>query len=425
MWKKLLTPTLIFTLVILFALTWYVSIKAEEHFTLWVERSNQVAPAITTTELISYDRQFFTAEAITTIDIQDIGRYDFHHLIRHYVWGLTVITTPATTAEDPGWLAGLRIVTEVGPTGAARTRLSLPQLRIESDFGPTLSIERVAFEGRANATATEGSWDMTLDQLNIMADTHQNLSISGFKSSGEMTNLDYFPLGHNRTRINRITLDKSDGKPLVLEGLNLSGSSFFDTSGQFQSRSDLSFTGLATSTSSFQDGRLILALREIDDQVIDVVVAVRNDLRRRLNSTTMTGAEVAELVVEPLSTALLQSGLTLALEDISLATTTSNLRGEGKATLPAGSAAISVEQLLEKIHVSLKADFDIHILARISQLFSGTADNVAVKEEELRMLIGGLAQLGFFSHLEGDRFRLLVSYDDGEITLNGQMFRLF
>ncbi len=425
MWKKLLTPTLIFTLVILFALTWYVSIKAEEYFSQWVERSNQVAPPITSTDLVSYNRGFFTAEAITTVDIKDIGHYDFHHLIRHYVWGVTIITTPVAATDSTSLLDGLRIVTDVGPTGAARSRMSMPQLAFESDLGQTLVVDRIAAEGRVNATATEGSWDLTLDQLRLVVDEHSSILISGFHSSADMTNLDHFPLGHNRTRINSISLEKTAGRPLVVEGLNMLGNNLFDASRHYLARSEISFARLKANDNIFQNGRMVLELRDIDAQVIEVFVAAGNNLRSRINTATVTGDDVTDLFILPLTNTLLASGLTLSLEELSLATTDGHLRGEGKAILAAGPTDITLEELLEQIHISLQADFDVQILAHINQLFSGTVGNLAAKEEEFRMIFGGLAQLGFLSRLEGDRFRLLVSYDDGEIKLNGQPFQLF
>ena len=425
MWKKLLTPTLIITLATLFALTWYCSIKAEEYFSLWVERSNHYAPAISTTDLVSYDRQLFTAEAITTSDIKDLGRYDFHHLIRHYVWGVSIITTPAAATDSQALLAGLRIVTDVGPTGAARSRLSMPQLTVENADGPTLTIDRIAAEGRINATATEGSWDLTLDQLQVVRDRHNRILASGIQSSAEMENLDSFPLGRSRTRINSITLEKADGRPIIVEGLNLLSKSLADEPRHYLTRSDLSFANLKADNNTFQDGRLVLELRGIDTQLIDVFVEVTNNLRSRVNTDTVTGEEMTDLFILPMSAALLESGLTLSLEDLSLATTGGNLHGVGKATLAAGPADTNLDGLLELIRISLRADFDIHILARINQLFSGNVDNLTVKEEELRMIFGGLTQLGFLSRLEGDRFRLLVSYEDEEIKLNGQPFRLF
>lgn len=424
MWKKLLTPTLIFTLVILFALTWYVSIKAEDYFSLWVERSNQYAPAMTTNELISYDRQFFTADAITAFDVKGLGRYDFHHLIRHYVWGVTIITTPAEDTVSAALFDGLRIVTDIGPTGAARSRMSMPRLTVDSAAGSTLTIERIAAEGRVNATATEGSWNLTMDQLHIV-DGHNRLLISGIQSSADMDNLDHFPLGESHTRINSISMEKAGDRPFILEGLNLLGNNLLDDSRHYLTRSDLSFVRLKADNNTFQDGRLILELRDIDAQVIDAFVEARNNLRSRINTTTVTGDDVAELFLLPVSSALLESGLTLALENISLAAAEGYLRGEGKATLTSTPADIALEKLLELLRVNLQAEFDVHILARINKLFSGTVNNLAVKEEELSMIFGGLVQLGFLTRLEGDRFRLLVSYDDGEIMLNGQPFRLF
>lgn len=425
MWKKLLTPTLILTLVILFAVTWHVSIRAEEHFALWVERANQVAPAISSTELISYNRQFFSAEAVTAIDLREIGRYEFHHLIRHYAWGASLVTTPLPTSKTSASLEGLRIVTDIGPTGAARSRLSMPQLTVESDLGPTVTIDRIAFEGRINAAASEGSWDLTLDQLRIFVDESRRVLMTGVRSSGDMTNLDYFPLGQNHTRFATIAVEDSGGKPFFLEGVEFHSKNLIDTTEKYLARSDLAFAHLQLHDHGFQNGRLVLELRDIDARALDVFVDALNNLREQTNAAPISSDDINSLVVAPLSEALLRSGLTLSLDELSLASADANLRAAGQATLLPGTAEIGLEQLPEQIKMSLQADFDLQILARIKGLFSGKGPSLAVKEEELRMVFGGLTQLGFISLVEEDRFRLLVSFEEGEFKLNGQAFRLF
>ncbi|MFO7766171.1 MAG: DUF945 family protein [Pelovirga sp.] len=427
MWKKLLTPTLIITLVALFALTWYCSIKAEEYFALWVERSNYYAPVNTTNELVSYERRFFTAEAITTVDMTDLGRYDFHHLIRHYAWGVTMITTPVADSTTSPLLEGLRIVTDVGPTGSARSRLSLPQLTAETDIG-TVTIDRIAGELRMNATATEGSWDISLDQLLVVDDAFGRLIIAGINSSADMNNLAQFPLGENRTRINSLTLATADGRSFVINGLNIDGTNFLDQNQRYGTRSAVSFNRMQAGDSIVTDGQMGLALNDLDTRVIEALMSARNRLRHHLGGDDNSFDELNEEIFLPAYRALLQSGATVLLEEVALATPGGQLHGTGHATLHPGMTTTDFNQLLDQIELELLLDFDVVILARINQLMQhmqGSPANISTKEEELRMIFGGLVQLGFLSRLEGDRFRLLFSYDDGEIKLNDQPFRLF
>jgi hypothetical protein len=428
MWKKLLTPTLILTLVTLFSLTWYCSIKAEEYFSLWVKRSNQYAAAMVTTSLISYDRRFFTAEAMTTVDITNLGRYDFHHLIRHYAWGSTVISTPVAVPDAPSLLDGLRIITDVGPTGAVRTRLSLPQLRVETDFGTSVIIDRIAGEGRVNATATEGSWDINLEQIQVVFDEDSRFVVSGVQSSAEMDSLDHFPLGENRTRINSLVLETAEGRSFIVEGLNIHSTNFFDEAQRYLTRSDISLARIKAGDSAFADGLLVLALNDLDAAVIEAFLTARRDLRRHFSANADSGAALIKEIILPVYRALLQSGATMALENLSLTTTGGQLNGMGHAILKQGTADTALDELLEQIDLELQLDFDVVILARINQLveqIQGKATNITLKEEELRMIFGGLAQLGFLTRLEGDRFRLRVAYSTGEIKLNNQPFRLF
>jgi uncharacterized protein YdgA (DUF945 family) len=428
MWKKLLTPTLIITLVTLFTLTWYCSIKAEEYFALWVERSNHYAPVSTTSELVSYERGFFTAEAITTVDIADLGRYDFHHLIRHYAWGATIITTPVAESGTSSLLEGLRIVTDVGPTGAARSRLSLPQLTVDTDIGTTVTIDRIAGEGHINATGTQGSWNISLEQIRIVLDKHNHLVIAGINSSAEMENLDQFPLGHSRTRINSLALETADGRPFVINGMNIEWANLLDPKQRYETLSDISFTSMQAGESTFAEGRLALRLNELDTRLIESLMTARNKLRHHISYSNNVDDPLIDEVMLPVYHALLESGATLVLENLSLATTGGQLSGAGRASLKPETADTAPGEWLEQIDSELQLDFDVVILARLNQLaeqIQGKAGNITRNEEELQMIFGGLVQLGFLSHLEGERFRLRVAYNKGEIKLNDQPFRLF
>ncbi|MFO7813162.1 MAG: DUF945 family protein [Pelovirga sp.] len=428
MWKKLLAPTLIITLVTLFALTWYCSIKAEEYFTQWVERSNYYAPVNTANELISYERRLFTAEAITTVDITDLGRYDFHHLIRHYAWGVTIITTPVADSPTSSLLEGLRIVTDVGPTGSARSRMSLPRLTVETAVGMSVTIDRLAGEGHVNATATQGSWDISLEQIGIVLDKDNQLVVSGINNSGQMDNLDQFPLGQSRTRINSLTLKSAESRPIVISGLNIEWANQLEPEQRYVTLSDMSFANLQAGESAFADGRLSIKLNDLDPRVIESLMTARNRFRRHISSANDIDGHLIEETILPVYHALLQSGATMELENLSLATTGGQLSGEGRATLKAGTTQTAPGAFLGRIESELQLDFDVVILARLTQLaeqIEGKSMNISAKEEELRMIFGGLTQLGFLSRLEGERFRLRVAYDQGEVKLNDQPFRLF
>ncbi len=428
MWKKLLTPTLIITLVTLFALTWYCSIKAEEYFALWVERSNHYAPINTTNELVSYERQFFTAEAITSVDITDLGRYDFHHLIRHYAWGVTMITTPVADSATSSLLEGLRIVTDVGPTGSARSRLSLPQLSVETPLGNTVTIDRIAGEGQVNASATQGSWNISLEQIGIVLDKDNQLVVAGINSSGQMDHLDQFPLGQSRTRINSLALESADNRPVVINGLNIEWANQLEPEQRYMTLSDVSFANLQAGESAFADGRLSIKLNDLDPRVIESLMTAKNSLRRHISSANDINDPLIEEAILPVYHALLQSGATLEIENLSLATTGGQLSGGGRATLKPGTTQTASSEWFEQIDSELQLDFDVVILVRLSQLVDqilGKSTNISVKEEELRMIFGGLEQLGFLSRLEGERFRLRVAYDQGAVKLNDQPFRLF
>lgn len=426
MWKKLLTPTLIITLVLLFGLTWYCSIKTEEYFQLWVERSNQLAPALMTTELVDYQRQFFTAQATTSQSFSGAETVELNHLIRHYVWGVSMITTAApTTDEQTAPLADLRIVTNVDPAGNARARLTLPQLSVATT-DTLLTIERIAGEWHMNADATAGSWNVVFDQGKLQLDEETALSIANGKLSGEATDLHLFPLGSQQTTIDAMTLHAGDRALFSLTGISILSKTQRQASGLYDAGSDISVTNLEGEGEAFHQGRLNVVMTDISNEMIDAFLFLRKELRLSLRNNEFHVGDLEQRFVEPLLDEVLKSGLTLSLKELALATDGGSLAGSGQIFLLPGHKQPLSFDLLEQIDARLDLTFDARILNHLAR-FSGqqqTNRNAAVQEEELRMLLYGLAQLEFLTQQDVDRFRLLFSFEKGELKLNDQPLRL-
>lgn len=422
MWKKLLTPTLIITLVILFSLTWYCSIQAEKHFRLWVDRANETAPALITTELADYQRQFFTAEA-TTVTRFGEQRVELHHLIRHYVWGVTIITTPTPEQES---LVGLQIVTDVGPTGTAEGHLNMPLL-VSSAEDVVLTLERITGEWTINAEATSGIWNFSFDQARLQLDDENLISVSGWNHSGEMSNLQHLPLGTQQTLIDTLTLTLANDAVFSLKGLALTSETSIAETGDYRAATEMTYRGMTRGTDQLQQGRLDLELTAIKPEVIATIVAANKSLHRHLQQEPVDIETLEGEFLSPVVDAIFASGLVLNLNNLSLTADDGLLTGTGILQLPPKQKQEPPITLLDDIHARLNLEFDPAILSRLARFFGPQQQdkNEAVQQEELRMLLQGLAQLDFINQLDNDRFHLDMTYEQGKIKLNDKPFRLF
>lgn len=91
--KKFFSSLMIVSLVALFAMTWYTSRKTEQLFTAQIAAFNQTAPELIKVDLQSYQRKLFSSSARTALRIQGQKGIFFDHQIRHFVWGIKMVTT--------------------------------------------------------------------------------------------------------------------------------------------------------------------------------------------------------------------------------------------------------------------------------------------------------------------------------------------
>lgn len=93
--KKVLTPLLLLVLVLLFGTTWYRSLQAEKYFNAEVVAINKALPEAVRVKTTAYQRHLFAAEAETVVTVAGREFARLHHLIRHYVWGVDMVSTLA------------------------------------------------------------------------------------------------------------------------------------------------------------------------------------------------------------------------------------------------------------------------------------------------------------------------------------------
>jgi uncharacterized protein YdgA (DUF945 family) len=424
--KKILVPTLLGILAVLFGLTWYCSVKAEDYFSVWMERTDQLARPLLTTGIVDYRRRLFTAEATTYVAVRGGERVAFHHLIRHYVWGVSITTTAQPADAEQRRLFGeLRAVTKIGPTGAISSRLTLPRLQIDMADDRAV-IEQISAEWQSGAAAGQVSWRISAAQGDFLVADQGSVAFSGGELRGTLTDLDPFPLGQHQATIGTLSL-RATGMPRVsLETLRLDGDTRRAVGGGYQSGAQVAFAALSIGAETFRQGRMIVETDAIDEPLVDLFVQARRELRRQLQSGGLAAIPVAATVFPELYEQLLQSGLTLFLRELTLATDGGDLLGSGSVMLPPATGHSAQRNYFERLQAGLDVDFDIGIVSRIYQLFGqalGAPERIqssAALEMELRMIIGALAQLGYLQQLQEDRFRLQLSLEQGDFRLSDQ-----
>ncbi|MFO7576299.1 MAG: DUF945 family protein [Pelovirga sp.] len=424
--KKILVPSLLGILALLFSLTWYCSIKAEDHFAVWMERTDQLARPLLTTGIVDYRRRLFTAEATTDVVLRNGERIAFHHLIRHYVWGVTITTTvqPAD-AEQRQRFGELRAVTNIGPTGAISSRLTLPRLQIAT-ADDRVVIDQISAEWQSGAAAAEGSWRVSADQGDILLADQGSLVFAGGELSGTLTDLDQIPLGQQQATISSLTLHATGLPRLSLENVRLVGDNRRTAGGRYQSGAQISFAALAVGAEGFREGRMAVETAVIDEKLVALFVKIRRELRAQLQSGGLAAIPPAAEVFPEFYAQLLQSGLTLFLRELTLATDGGHLLGSGSVVLAPDEVRSAQADLLGQLQAGLEVDFDIRILSRIYRLFGQAlgapehAQDSAALETELRMIVGGLTQLGYLQRSQEDRFRLQLSLERGALRLSDQ-----
>lgn len=93
--KKVLTPLLLLALALLFGTTWYCSLQTEKYFIAEVAAINKALPEAVRVKTTAYQRHLFAAEVETVVTVAGRDFSRFHHLIRHYVWGVDMVSTLA------------------------------------------------------------------------------------------------------------------------------------------------------------------------------------------------------------------------------------------------------------------------------------------------------------------------------------------
>ncbi|MCK5913843.1 MAG: DUF945 family protein, partial [Desulfuromusa sp.] len=395
--KKILSILMALTIVFLFSLTWYCSYKAEQYFTAQVTAINQTSPEIVAFELKSYQRKLFASKAETVINFSGQKEVRLSHQIRHFVWGVKITTnlTPDSplakkiAPEIP--LDQLQLITDISLLGASKSRLILPQFTFQGDSG---NLELTGFSAGwdLNSALTMGNFVCLLDNLQLQQENQSELNLANLKMSIQMTDLQDIPLGDGEFQLENLQLIRQGKAAIELRNIQYRGQTDLNQE-LFSSTFGLNFGQLLLAGETLSDGQLQLTLSGIDAELLRSIQQISQQLQQRALDEQSNPLEL-QLQLLGLYTELLNSGITLTLEDLSLSADNGKIKGAGVLSLPKEAATENLLFSLENI----LADFQLEIdrgafvtgyrLLNHLQATEGNNQNPAVLAEQAEQIAG-------------------------------------
>ncbi|MFK5927752.1 MAG: DUF945 family protein [Desulfuromusa sp.] len=430
--KKILSILMALTLIVLFTLTWYSSRKTEQLFTAQINAFNQTAPGLIKVDLQEYQRKLFTSTAQTALQIQGQDKIIFIHQIRHFVWGIKMTTILANNSDLANAITTtiplnqLPIITDISFLGASKSTLELPQLSFQDDSGK-LKMTGFSASWDLNADLTMGGFTCQLENLQRQQDNQNELNLTNLKISSQMTDLQDIPLGEGTLQVENLQL-LEHGKPAIeFQNIQYRGQTDL-TQKLFSNTAELNFDQLSLADETLRDGRLKLILSGIDTELLHSLQQTAKQLQLKALNQQGNPFEL-QLQLLGLYTQLLNSGITLHLEDLSVKSGEDKISGNGVLTLLNESSADGSLFSLANIQTNFQLDIDRGAFVTAYRLFNnlrsngGNHQNPAVLAEQAEQIAGGLVQKGIFVQQGGDKFRVGFSWIKGQGTLNGNPFQ--
>lgn len=431
--KKILSILMVLTIVTLFSLTWYFSHKTEQIFTDQITTINQASPELVNIELIDYQRKLFASKAETAVSINGGKEVRLNHQMRHFVWGVEMITTLSpdsalaknvviNTPHEP-----LQLTTDFSLLGASKSRFILPQFQIEDESG-NLKITGFSAGWDLSSDLTMGNFVCFLDNLQLQLADQGELNLANLKISTQITDVQEVPLGNGTLQLEKLQLIGDEKPAIEFKNLQYRGETDL-IQGLFSSTAELSFPQLILAGETLSDGKIKLTLSGIDAELLRALQQTAGKLQQQALDQQSNSLEL-QLQLFGLYSELLSSGMTLTLEEFSLNTANGGVSGTGALTLLKESVAGSSLFSLEDIKANFQLEIDHGAFVTGYQLFDnlqsseGHYQNQTVLAEQAEQISGGLIQKGIFTRQDGDKFHMDFSLVDGKGRLNGKSFQL-
>jgi len=386
--KKIVSILLGTVMIVLFALTWYCSSKTEQLFSAQISALNQKSAGLYKLELESYRRRLFSATAKTVITLPSSEKIWLKHQFRHFVWGIKMVTrlipdsAPINQLTDLTPAENLELVTTIDLQGNSNSTMELPQLNISTTTG-TLKLSDITARWDFDHEMANGVFDLQINQLRQI-DTPESTII--------LKNLHY----RGQTTLTAKTL--SVGIDFNIDQLELAGGNFSDA------RIKLNLRDI--------DAELFLSLQQIAAQL------QRDGLDHTNNSFTL------RLRLLELYSQLINSGMTLDLEELSLHSDDGKLSGHGKLSLKNSNNAAILFSPIEAINAKFLFEIDKDLFTNGYRVFNNLRsnskkENPAILAEQAEQLAGGLVQKGILTRQENNSYRIDFSLSEGQMKLNG------
>lgn len=430
--KKILSILMALTIVVLFTLTWYCSRKTEQLFTEQITAINQASPELVNVELINYQRKLFSSKAETAVSISGEEEIRLNHQIRHFIWGVKMATTLASDSALAKNIATqipldqLQLTTDFSLLGASKSRFILPQFQFEDESG-SLEITGFSIGWDLSSDLTMGNFICLLDTLRFQQTDQSGFNLENLEISTQITDVREIPLGDGKLQLEKLQLIKQGAPSIEFQDIQYLGKTNLSQE-IFSSTADLHISQLLMAGETLSNGQLKLTLSGIEAELLRSIQQTAEQLQQQALNQQSSPLEL-QLQLLGFYSELLNSGITLTLEELSLNTESGGVSGTGELALLKDATAESSFFSLENIVGSFQLEMDQGTFVTGYRLFNNlqsTGDkyqNPAVLAEQAEQIIGGLVQKGIFVREGEDKFRIDISWAEGQGKLNGEAFR--
>ena len=429
--KKILSMLMVLTLIVMFALTWYCSRKTEQLFMDQVNALNQAVPALIKVDLQNYQRKLFSSTAQTTFHIQGKKEVSFNlnHQIRHFIWGVKIITVLedapelANSIETTVPLDEIQLITDISLQGGSKSALELPQLSFMGD-GETLTVTGFKVNWNLNNDLTAGDFTCLFKGLIFQQGTREILNLDNLQIFSQVTGLQEVPLGSGKMSLGRLKLEQPGMIPIEFQDIQYQGLTEL-TQGDFSGTFDLNFARLLLAEEALSKGRIKLTLSGVDTELLKSLQQTARELQLKALDPQANPLEL-QIQLLGLYSKIFNSGITLSLEEVSLQSGDGGIKGSGVLTLVEDSASGGLFSPLENVNAKFQLDIDRTAFVTGYQILHSLQSagvenqNPAVLAEQAEQIAGGLVQKGVFVRQDGDNFHVDFAWDEGLGTLNGE-----
>lgn len=429
--KKIVTTGLILILLALFGADFYCSRRTEAVFRTQVEKLRRSYAGILQVRLEDYHAGLLLSRARLSLGFSAGGSLRLEHQIRHFPWGVKMVTRLAGDSDLAGALAKLvpldqlQLLTEVDLNGRSHSTLELAELHSAGEAG-ALSLRRLKFGCDLAPSLQRGNLWFTLAALQIDRAGRKQLALNDVELRSRFADWQGLPLGNGELRIARLLVDTGE-----LPGLELRDVRYRSTmqpdGGAIANLAELRLAELSLAGECFTQGRLKLALRGIDPaalrELLDIVKQMQADLL-----SCRVDPLVLQVQLFGLCPQLFRNGLDLRLERLALHSADGGLQGNGALKLQDLNGFGATELNLDHVDAALQLEIDAGAFARGVRLLDklqhqGRASaRPAVLNELAEQLAGGLVQKGVLVRRGKSGYRLQLSIAQGRGSLNGQPF---